>query len=598
MKIKTIILSAMACLFAFPLASCGNKPSFEVSLGYTDGTVAEEGVTIGRKYDTSLFYRNDLLLSKVADPYVLYVEEGENAGKLFLYGTSDSLGVAAIGVWQSYDGVNWDSAGVAFEPDTQSWSYSNLWAPEVLYDEESGLYYMTYSARNSNTIASGGPYYANTYIGMAYAESPYGPFIQYTGTDANGREIGPGDPIFDPALITAFNGVACEEGTYARYRFLDSSYFKDDDGQIWLYLSRGIDRYDVLDSAIDEDYAHLYATSEIWVVKMKDYATPDYSAVTQLTKFGYTTVDGTEKSDLDATRGSASNINEAPQMYKYDGKYYLTYSVGGTSSNLYSVVQAVGDSPEGPFRKLNQAEGGLLLGADMNWIQVAGSGHHCFTKIGDELFVFYHEGKDRYTVDETSRAIAYDRVGFAENADGLVVMTANGPTSYSLQALPAAISGYKNIASEATVTVTGLSEGSDAKYLTDGLIASHSYGVVKETVFDANTVVTVKLTFDDYRPVTALMLYNSIDFNKIFYQIAQIKFDVKTEGGAYGTAIVSNVYFPFDDSTTYSSQELVFAGSNLVLDFNEIAVKTITITFSAPRTEGYVAIGDIWVLGK
>ena len=42
----------------------------------------------------------------------------------------------------------------------------------------------------------------------------------------------------------------------------------------------------------------------------------------------------------------------------------------------------------------------------------------------------------------------------------------------------------------------------------------------------------------------------------------------------------------------------MFAGSNLVLDFNEIGVKTIKITFRAPRSEGFVAIGDIWVLGK
>lgn len=94
------------------------------------------------------------------------------------------------------------------------------------------------------------------------------------------------------------------------------------------------------------------------------------------------------------------------------------------------------------------------------------------------------------------------------------------------------------------------------------------------------------------------MLYNSIDYNKIFYQIARITLRVRTEGGAYGTVTVNNVTFPLDERTSYSSQELMFAGSNLVLDFNEIAVKSIEITFRAPRSEGVVAIGDIWVLGK
>lgn len=597
MKSKVFISSALACLFVLPLSACGGTP-FEVPLGYTDGTVAEEGVTIGRRYDSSLFYRNDLNLIKVADPYVLYVGEGENAGKMFLYGTSDTLSVMGIGVWQSYDGVNWDAAGVAFEPETESWGYSSLWAPEVIYDGDDGLYYMTYSARNSNTFASGGTYYANTYIGTAYSRSPYGPFVQYTGTNADGREIGLGDPVFDPALITAVDGKECEAGTYARYRFLDSSYFKDADGQIWLYISRGIDRYNILDSARDEEYAEISKTSDIWAVKMKDYVTPDYSSAVRLTRFGYATVEGTDANDIDGTRGAAYMINEAPQMLRRGDDYYLTYSVGSTSSNLYSVAQAIGKSPCGPFRKLNLEEGGLVLGTDMNWIQAAGSGHHCFTQIGDELFMFYHEGKDRYTVDENGRAIAYDRVGFAENGDGVTVLTANGPTSYSLQPLPAAISGYTNIAPQATVTATGLAKDGSAEYLTDGLFASHSYGIVRETEFNAGETATITIAFDDYRPVTALILYNSIDYNKSFYQIALVEFDVKTKSGAKGKVTAAKMQFPFDDSTCYGAQELMFAGGNLVCDFNEIAVKTITITFRAPRSEGYVAIGDVWVLGK
>lgn len=598
MKKHYLAAAALLCAFATSFVACDRKPSFEVSLGYTDGTVAEEGVAIGRKYDETLFYRNDLTLRRVADPYVIYVSEGEYAGTLFLYGTSNTLSVFGIGVWQSKDGVNWDASGVAFEPEKESWSYSNLWAPEVTYDGGSGLYYMTYSARNSNAYASGGDYYPNTYIGLAVSDSPFGPFVQYTGTNGNGTEIGLGDPIFDPALITAVDGVPCAAGTYARYRFLDSSYFVDDDGSIWLYLARGLDRYDVLDSDLDADYAQISNTSDIWVVKMKDFATPDYTSVKQLTKLGYKTTEGAERSDVDDERALTNKINEAPQMVRVGDKYYLTYSLGGTTSNLYSVAQAVGDSPDGPFTKIDKADGGILLGTDMNWIQAAGSGHHCFTRIGDELFIFYHEGADRYTIDENNRSIAYDRVGFTRNDKGEGVLVANGPTSYSLQALPSAISGYRNIASEATVTVTGLAEGSDEKYLTDGLFASHSYGAVKETVFKAGETVTVTLSFDEYRTITALMLYNSIDYAKSFYQIAQIEFTVKTAGGATGKATVSKAYFPFDESTCYGSQELMFAGSNLVLDFNEIGVKMIKITFRAPRSEGFVAIGDIWVLGK
>ena len=587
---------ALACAFA--LVGCGEDPTFEQSLGFSDGTVAQEDAPLlGREYDTSLFYRNDLTLREVADPGVIYVSEGEEAGKLFLYGTSNSLSVRGIGVWQSSDLVHWDRCSVAFDPSPQSWSYSNIWAPEVVYDAPSQTYYMTYSARNSNTIANGGKYYANTYIGLATASSPLGPFRQYTGTNANGDEIGLGDPVFDPAKITAVNGEPCEEGTYARYRFLDSSYFVDEDGQIYLYLSRGQDRYHILQDT-DIDYEAINGTSELWVVKMKDFASPDYASCKQITKAGYNTVEGETENDIEAERAATERINEAPQMTRRGSSYYLTYSVGGTSSNLYSVAQAVGESPTGPFRKLSKEEGGLVLGTEMNWIQTAGTGHHCVTKIGNELFLFHHEGADRYTIDTNNRAIGYDRAGFLKNAAGQEVMVANGPTSYSLQALPQAFSGYRNIAPEAEVSASGLKEGSDKAHLTDGFFASHAYGAIGETEFNAGETATVTLTFEDYRKIRAIMLYNSIDYNKIFYQIARITLRVRTEGGAYGTVTVNNVTFPLDERTSYSSQELMFAGSNLVLDFNEIAVKSIEITFRAPRSEGVVAIGDIWDLGK
>lgn len=96
----------------------------------------------------------------------------------------------------------------------------------------------------------------------------------------------------------------------------------------------------------------------------------------------------------------------------------------------------------------------------------------------------------------------------------------------------------------------------------------------------------------------ALLLYNSIDYDKTFYRIARISLSVRTASGATGTAVADNAAFPFDETTNYSSQQLMFAGSNLVLDFNDIEVNGITITFRAPRSEGSVAVGDICVLGK
>ena len=589
-----IVLASMALL-----TGCSEKP-FETALGYTDGTIAEtdangKDILKGLEYNQNIFYRNDLTLTKVADPTVIYKD-----GMLYLYGTDGNFSTNGFGVWTSGDGgINWECYGSAFEPDRDSWGYDKLWAPEVIYDEKTDLYYLTYSARNSNTFANGGKYYANTYIGMAYSESPLGPFVQYTGTNQNGTEIGLGDPIFDPALITHVDGVACEKGYYQRYRFLDSSYFIDDNGDIYMYFARAQDVYDILTEE-DEELDEISSRSDIWGVKFKDFATPDYSSVTRLTKALYNTLNGGEgdENDIEAERVGQSTINEAPIMYKKDGTYYLTYSVGGGMHSLYCVAQAIGDSPLGKFTKLEKEEGGLVLGADAKWVQNAGTGHHCFVEIGEELFIFHHEGKDRYTMELNNRAIAYNRVFFTDNKNGQKVIAVNGPTSYSLQALPAALSGYKNIATEAIVEANGVLAGSDIKYLNDGLFASHTYGAVHETEFDVNQAITIKMSWSDYRKVGAIMLYNSIDYNKIFYQIAQIKLSVRTESGAEGAAVVNKATFPLNETTCYQALKFMFAGNNMVLNFNDVEVKNIEITFKAPRNSGSVAIGDIWVLGK
>ena len=58
-------------------------------------------------------------------------------------------------------------------------------------------------------------------------------------------------------------------------------------------------------------------------------------------------------------------------------KYYLTYSVNGFADSTYSVAQAIGDSPTGPFRKLKESENGLILNGDNGENKkVSGTGHH------------------------------------------------------------------------------------------------------------------------------------------------------------------------------------------------------------------------------
>ena len=94
---RLVPIAAVALSTVFALAGCGGS-TFEVELGYSDGTIPEENTTVGqREYDESLFYRNDVELRQVADPTVIW-QEGENGGTLYLYGTSNTLSARGIGV--------------------------------------------------------------------------------------------------------------------------------------------------------------------------------------------------------------------------------------------------------------------------------------------------------------------------------------------------------------------------------------------------------------------------------------------------------------------------------------------------------------------
>ena len=123
---------------------------------------------------------------------------------------------------------------------------------------------------------------------------------------------------------------------------------------------------------------------------MNSWGDPDYSTLTQLTKTGYYTVDGTE---INPAEGANNHINEGAFTYiqkQADGsyKYYLTLSINGYQDKSYCVIQAVADGPLGPYRKLTEEEGGIILSTDhMSWDFVSGPGHHSFVQVGEELFI-------------------------------------------------------------------------------------------------------------------------------------------------------------------------------------------------------------------
>lgn len=231
-------------------------------------------------------------------------------------------------------------------------------------------------------------------------------------------------------------------------------------------------------------------------------------------------------------------------MIKHDGVYYLTYApIGYGSRTGYSVSVAVSNSPFGPFTKMDREHGNPALNIEAHQDWMAGPGHHCFTEVGDEIFVFYHSLMDRATGDSNPRGIAYDRVTFIDGSNYDIpaekygiksetgtfdMLYANGPT-WSVQPLPAEITGYRNVAGEATVTADS---GADTvKYLNDGLFVAHEYAEHMEYMSEG--AATITLTFPEPKEVTALMIYNSNDYTCAFKYIDSIRFDLSEPPSTY-----------------------------------------------------------------
>ena len=85
---------------------------------------------------------------------------------------------------------------------------------------------------------------------------------------------------------------------------------------------------------------------------------------------------------------------------KHNGKYYLSFSVNSYGTSDYQIGQAVADSPLGPFRKLTEEEGGLLLSAlavesqpagEASTQAPSGTGHNSFVTAGNQTYIIATE---------------------------------------------------------------------------------------------------------------------------------------------------------------------------------------------------------------
>ena len=437
------------------------------------------------EYDQSKWYINDLDEVPLPDPHV-YVENGV----YYITGTSDRSNGRDIDVYSTTDFNTYKFEGVVYNPANAGSKWENaapqIYAPEIYKFD--GVYYCYYSAFD----AAGRRY--NSVVQADNVLGPYKPIV-------NDVIDGVNNPVFD----------------YGIYSVLDATVFVDDDNEMYMYYAV---------SGSDCQYSV--------GVKLKSPYEADWDTYKELVKPGEFSSENHVKTHT-WENPRYYPIAEAPYMIKSNGKYYLTYSVNGCWNKYYMVCYAVSDSPLGNFEKpyaKNVYWSNLLIGypgttlkTSTIWKQwsgfASGIGHHCFFNVGDQTMIAYHAHRNRDHDSETEytqRYFALDYIHF----DGEGTPYANGPT-WSLQPLPEGISGYKNIAQNATIrteNVTGEEKVVD-NYIVDCYNLPQEKGKEAEL---GSGYSYIELTFDKAYEIGGVAIYNSASYEPAIYDIKYVDF--------------------------------------------------------------------------
>ncbi len=541
-------------------------------------------------YDADQYYYNGLRGRDCPDPAVIKITDtrSEYYGQFFLYGTT-SMGKRGFATFKSSDLINWEYVSLAF-PIYDGWEEGELWAPEVIYDAEvdrakyglgegKGVYYMFYSAGSK---VAGLGYVCS--LGLGVSISPAGPFVRYVGTDSLGRTIDRFTPWMDG--VTVNNKIQSEYGVYGGHNIDPTPFIDPETGDRYLFMT-AVKACKMIDG---------------------DWAQMDYDSFKLIVRKDNEMVDTSSKEFVTTT-------NEGPQVVYRDGKYHLSISVNGYQEKSYSVIQLVADDVMGPYRKLSTAEGGVLLssvygntpshalGNEQNSIDnLSGPGHHYLIQVNGQMYIVYHrhvytqsaDGLNyQYPVAEGQykpRYVTIDKVEWVKNANGLEVMRMVPTTSVQSKFYGLG-SNYDNIIGDATIKV---SSGQNAEYLTDGLILAYDMDKAYFGEFTATQSVTITISFDTYRTVAGLMVYNSKYYDSMFTSIARVEFD-SVKDGVFKTAYAENI--SYSDAYYDSVKGLSYPGGASVMDFDDLLVKEIRINIEIPQGKTKLALSEISVLG-
>jgi hypothetical protein len=416
---------------------------------------------------------------------------------------------------------------------------------------------------------------------IAVSQSPAGPFVQYnryfeketgyTPKIDEEHKLRIYEPIFDFSEMDQDDPLY-ESETDGYMKVIDLNPFIDPvSGEKYMYFCHDLGR------------AVAITQSSVYAIRLNNDWTPDYTKVSKLISadddMGYNLNEG--------------DVNEAPFMvYNKESKlYYLFYSANNYKQKTYAVHLAVGDSPTGNFRKLSKEDGGFVLYAEGDWSWASGTGHCSVVDKDGQSYLFYHAHTDRVN-GNSSRGVAMDELNWVKNGNGVLVPVVNGP-SYAL--LPKTTEECKNIAREATVQASGLKSDSEASYLNDGIIPNHDVAFLKECEFEGGKNGTITLSFDDYREVVAISVFNSRDFDKMFNKITNIEVEFYDET-AKKSRTASTGALTFDWDRYYTIDGKVIPCGSISIEFAPLKVKTVKITLAG--TDSTYAVPEVYILGK
>lgn len=328
-----------------------------------------------------------------ADPFVFK----DNDGTYYMYMTSG--GTYGYRVYTSKNLVEWEAQGYCLRRDDVFTDNNirtdagkkifNFWAPEII--KEGDTYYMVYTAQE--------------HIGIATADSPLGPFKN----DATSYLI-------------------------PEAKNIDGHFFKDDDGKLYLYF--------VSAGAYEANGDSVYMGNNIWGGPF------DLDSQTFAEGYPRLLVPFDERATYFeyGYLFDGDPVAEGPEMLKYNGKYYLTYSASGYTDPKYAVHYAVSDSPTGPFVKYENNP--IFVTDDRERTDtdnphLYGTAHHSFTTSpdGSELIIVYHAHRggtdpNGYGNSVEERRICLDLAWFDDNGVLHAGRNVDGVPSATEQVIP------------------------------------------------------------------------------------------------------------------------------------------------------------------